>query len=107
MKVANSEIQESVRAYFDRCPLVCAVLWRLLPAPPPAVTECKPQEALVGPVLEVLFLATTPELREVGQAQALVSELEGAAKQMGCFAISVAAVPSQGISFWTGCGYEV
>lgn len=78
-------------------PVVCAVLWRLLPS-----WEDK------GTVLEVLFLATSPEMREGGFAFQLENDLESAAKEMGCCAIAVAAVPHQGMNFWTGrCGFEV
>merc|ERR1712048_970968 len=76
-----------------------AVLWRLLDSP--ADDECPK-----GPVIEVLFLATCEEYRECGQALALVRELEAAAKAMGCSAVAVAAVPVQGVGFWTdavGC----
>merc|ERR1711998_714587 len=60
-----------------------------------------------GPVLEVLFLATTPHFREQGWAVKLEQELESVAKSMGCSAIAVAAVPHQGINFWTErCGFE-
>merc|ERR1719203_1295654 len=101
MKVVHPAHQAILRG---RSPLVCAVLWRMLDAPaaPP-----DGKQTSGGSVLEVLFLATSPEYRELGQAQELVKELEEAAQTMGCFAICVAAVPKQGISFWTRCGYEV
>merc|ERR1712066_845426 len=58
--------------------------------------------------MEVLFLATSPKMRESGFAGQLEQELESAAKEMGCSAIVVAAVPAQGMSFWTKrCGFEV
>jgi len=84
--------------------LVCAVLWRLLEAP---TTIQDAEQIPLGPVLEVLFLATNPDLREMCQAQELVKELEETAISMGCYAVCVAAVPKQGVSFWSRCGYEV
>jgi hypothetical protein len=78
-------------------PVLCTVLWRLLPS-----WQDK------GPVLEILFLATCQELREMGWANELEGELEALAKSMGCSAIAVAAVPVQGMAFWTKrCGFEV
>jgi len=78
-------------------PVLSAVLWRLLP-----IWEDK------GPVLEVLFLATSPGMREHGWAEELETELESAALSLGCSAIAVAAVPVQGMSFWTErCGFEI
>merc|ERR1712146_618209 len=77
--------------------VICAVLWRLLPS-----WQNK------GPVLEVLFLATSPQLRERQWALELEQELEASAVLMGCSAICVAAVPVQGMNFWTNrCGFEV
>merc|ERR1712178_348061 len=85
--------------------VVSAVLWRLLynwNGSPATTTE----DAIpAGPVLEVLFLATLPGFRQQGEAQTLVKELEEAARSLGCAAMCVAAVPRQGVSFWTRCGY--
>jgi len=88
-------------AHAMKSPLVCALLWRLLPA-----WEGN-ADYESGPVLEVLFLATGPDFRELGVAKQLVNELESTAKTMGCIAVAVAAVPCQGLSLWRGCGYEV
>merc|ERR1712032_1601167 len=78
-------------------PVICAVLWRLLP---------NWQDK--GPVLEVLFLATSPEMWERGWAAELEEELERVATSMGCSAIAVAAVPAQGMNLWTvRCGFEI
>jgi len=82
--------------------VVSAVLWRLISGWEGAAGAVR-----AGPVLEVLFLATHPAMREVGLATKLVKELEAGATAMGCSAVAVAAVPSQGISFWNRCGYEV
>merc|ERR1712217_160680 len=60
-----------------------------------------------GPVLEVLFLATHQSFREGGYARDLVRSLEHSAREMGCSAVVVAAVPAQGINFWTRAGYRV
>jgi hypothetical protein len=47
-------------------------------------------------------------MREQGWAIELEEELESAAEFMGCSAIAVAAVPVQGMSFWTQrCGFKV
>lgn len=51
--------------------------------------------------MEILFLATSPQVREAGYARMLQQDLEVAAKKMGCSAMCVAAVPKQGIQFWT------
>jgi GNAT superfamily N-acetyltransferase len=87
-------------------PLVCAVLWRLLLNFACSVGVEGVLE-VGGPVLEVLFLATDPEYRQTGEAMRLVQELESSARDMGCIAAAVAAVPKQGVSFWQKCGYTV
>jgi hypothetical protein len=87
--------------------LACAILWRLLCHWEGSSPEAAEGHGQGGPVLEVLFLATSPDLRESGEAGRLVKELEEAATVMGCSAIAVAAVPQQGISFWTRAGYEI
>lgn len=84
-----------------------AVLWRLLDGWAGSTPGCPGGQVRGGPVLEVLFLATRPDLREEGQACKLVQELEEAASTLGCAAVAVAAVPVQGRSFWSKCGYEV
>jgi len=81
--------------------VVAAVLWRL-------IFGWEGANGLFsngGPVLEVLFLATAPGMRESGHALELIAELEEAATSMGCSSISVAAVPHQGMSFWSRAGY--
>merc|ERR1712110_985529 len=55
--------------------------------------------------LEVLFLATAPDMRESGHALELIGELEEAAASLGCSSVCVAAVPHQGMSFWSRAGY--
>lgn len=87
--------------------VVSAVLWRLLPCWEGSQANDHTSFVPKGPVLEVLFLAACPQMRELGHSKELVAELEIAAKQMGCCAVAVAAVPQQGRSFWKKCGYEV
>lgn len=84
-----------------------AVLWRLIFGWEGSTEKTPGEYVAPGPVLEVLFLATTPLLREGGEAQKLVAELEQAAAGMGCIAVAVAAVPGQGRNFWKRCGYDV
>lgn len=100
-KLWTRTVQHVLLARRMTSPLVCTVLWRLLP------TWKGDSENENGPVLEVLFLATGLDFREMGVAKDLVVELENTAKSMGCVAVAVAAVPCQGESFWRKCGYEV
>mmetsp|Transcript_30015 Transcript_30015/g.69901 ORF Transcript_30015/g.69901 Transcript_30015/m.69901 type:complete len:420 (+) Transcript_30015:75-1334(+) len=89
--------------------LVGAVLWRVIDGWSGADSDAfvEGREIGAGPVLEVLFLAIQVGLREHGQAGRLLSELESTARQMGCVAVTVAAVPHQGCAFWTSNGYRV
>lgn len=94
--------------------LVGAVLWRLIsgwqgsPASSHGGNYLRSGTAVpAGSVLEVLFLATSVQARESGQAMKLIAELENVATELGCAAIAVAAVPVQGRGFWTRNGYEV
>eukprot|EP00746_Dinoflagellata_sp_MGD_P016787 gnl/MRDRNA2_/MRDRNA2_138131_c0_seq1.p1 gnl/MRDRNA2_/MRDRNA2_138131_c0~~gnl/MRDRNA2_/MRDRNA2_138131_c0_seq1.p1 ORF type:complete len:489 (-),score=86.54 gnl/MRDRNA2_/MRDRNA2_138131_c0_seq1:24-1490(-) len=90
----------------EKC-LVGAVLWRLLSGWMGSASNTPGGAVPAGPVLEVLFLATSVGLREGGQALKLISELEEIASEMGCAAMAVAAVPVQGHGFWTRNGFEV
>lgn len=104
--------------YLDRSynGVVSAVLWRLLfnwegsaaitSGEGSAATPSQ-ESVLAGPVLEVLFLATSPCFREEGDALKLQEELEKEARGLGCAAMCVAAVPNQGTSFWSRSGFSV
>lgn len=97
LKAAAAEYSFLADDILNMNPILCSVLWRLLPS-----WQNK------GPVLEVLFLATSKDVREQGWANELVEELQETATTMGCSAIAVAAVPIQGKFFWTQrCGFEV
>jgi len=87
--------------------LVSAVLWRLLDGWTGASEDVLGEPVPAGPVLEVLFVATSIHAREWGEAAMLVAELEAVAGDMGCVAIAVAAVPAQGRAFWSRNGYTV
>merc|ERR1712129_169482 len=87
--------------------LVSAVLWRLLHNWEGSTASASQQAVPAGPVLEVLFLATSFGSRGEGEGKTLVTELEEAARSLGCAAMCVAAVPKQGVGFWKRCGYTV
>merc|ERR1712039_16314 len=53
------------------------------------------------------FLATAEDFRRTKAATELVADLEDTARKMNCSAIAVAAVPHQGIQFWTRNGFQV
>eukprot|EP00929_Paragymnodinium_shiwhaense_P007325 TRINITY_DN11123_c0_g1_i16.p1 TRINITY_DN11123_c0_g1~~TRINITY_DN11123_c0_g1_i16.p1 ORF type:complete len:338 (-),score=67.09 TRINITY_DN11123_c0_g1_i16:164-1177(-) len=77
------------------------VLWRVLEGWHGMDAAADFAAVPAGPVLEVLFLATVTEFRRGGEAAALLKDLEAGAKAMGFVAIAVAAVPQQGMNFWT------
>eukprot|EP00444_Apocalathium_aciculiferum_P024932 CAMPEP_0183437112 /NCGR_PEP_ID=MMETSP0370-20130417/71654_1 /TAXON_ID=268820 /ORGANISM="Peridinium aciculiferum, Strain PAER-2" /LENGTH=365 /DNA_ID=CAMNT_0025624791 /DNA_START=92 /DNA_END=1189 /DNA_ORIENTATION=+ len=84
-----------------------AVLWRLLDGWLGAAHDAAGGAVAAGPVLEVLFAATAPDLVELGVSGQLVAELEQVATQIGCAAIAIAASPCQGKRFWSKQGYVV
>lgn len=87
--------------------LVGAILWRIISGWPGSLASMPGGAVPAGPVLEVLFLATATGMREGGQAQKLIEELQEVGTEMGCAAMAVAAVPVQGYGFWTKNGFQV
>lgn len=101
----NPSLSHHIMVHMDSAVTV-AVIWRLLPDWP-GVPQGAGRAIAAGPILEVLFLATAPGLQEGGEASRLQKQLEDAARDLGCAAMCVAAVPKQGINFWKKQAFEV
>jgi len=87
--------------WMDDTNLLSTVIWRVIDGWQ-GMEGTKDFEAVpAGPILEVLFLATPPYIRRSGEAARLRQALERSAASMGCVAMCVAAVPIQGMAFWT------
>jgi len=85
--------------------LLSSILWRMLDTWEDPEACDNAHLVCAGPVLEVLFLSTHPVMRTMGEAKRMVSRLEKHAQSLGCSALAVAAVPAQGINFWTSTAH--